>query len=202
MKLYYAPGTCARACWIALEWANADYTVENVDYSSPEYKKVNPLGMVPALDIGGKRAMTEAGAILNYIADRYPESDLGSLPGIENELEFNETMSFLTGDVHPAYWPLFFPQRFTTLTDEKSLEAAKEASYPRIDKVLKHLDDLIGDTDHVYQGKRTVADPYAFILTQWSVNTPKSWKEYPNVKRFMEKMYEDEAVKKVLELSK
>lgn len=202
MKLYYAPGTCARACWIALEWANADYTVENVDYSSPEYKKVNPLGMVPALDIGGERAMTEAGAILNYIADRYPESDLGSLPGIENALEFNETMSFLTGDVHPAYWPLFFPQRFTTLTDEKSLEAAKEASYPRIDKVLQHLDDLIGDTDHVYKDKRTVADPYAFILTQWSKSTPKSWEEYPNVKRFMEKMYEDEAVKKVLELSK
>ena len=25
MKLYYAPGTCALACWIALEWANADY---------------------------------------------------------------------------------------------------------------------------------------------------------------------------------
>ena len=58
MKLYYAPGTCALACWIALEWANADYEVEKIDYASAEYKKVNPLGMVPALDIGGSRAMT------------------------------------------------------------------------------------------------------------------------------------------------
>ena len=40
MKLYYAPGTCALACWIALEWANADSEVQKVDYADPEYKKV------------------------------------------------------------------------------------------------------------------------------------------------------------------
>ena len=68
MKLYYAPGTCALACWIALEWANADYEVQKVDYADPAYKKINPLGMVPALDIGGSRAMTQANAILQYIA--------------------------------------------------------------------------------------------------------------------------------------
>ena len=39
MKLYYAPGTCALACWIALEWANADYEVQKVDYADPAYKK-------------------------------------------------------------------------------------------------------------------------------------------------------------------
>ena len=69
MKLYYAPGTCALACWIALEWANADYELQKVDYADPEYKKINPLGMVPALDIGGSRAMTQADAILQHIAE-------------------------------------------------------------------------------------------------------------------------------------
>ena len=34
MKLYFAPGTCALACWIALEWAGADYEVEKVDPGS------------------------------------------------------------------------------------------------------------------------------------------------------------------------
>ncbi len=72
MKLYYAPGTCALACCIALEWANADYEVQKVDYADPAYKKINPLGMVPALDIDGSRAMTQADAILQYIADATP----------------------------------------------------------------------------------------------------------------------------------
>ncbi|MDO5050647.1 MAG: hypothetical protein Q4D68_02820 [Moraxella equi] len=39
MKLYYASGTCALACWIALEWAKADYSVEKVKMHSEEYKK-------------------------------------------------------------------------------------------------------------------------------------------------------------------
>ncbi|HFI0151259.1 TPA: hypothetical protein ACGO3A_002139 [Streptococcus suis] len=42
--MYYAPGTCALACWIALEWAGADYEVVKVKLGSPEYLKVNPLG--------------------------------------------------------------------------------------------------------------------------------------------------------------
>ena len=116
MKLYYAPGTCALACWIALEWANADYEVEKIDYASAEYKKVNPLGMVPALDIGGSRAMTQANAILQYIADSHPAARLGAADGLEAQFEFNETMAFLTGDFHPAYWPMFSPAswRFST----------------------------------------------------------------------------------------
>jgi glutathione S-transferase len=65
MKLYFAPGTCALACWIALEWAGADYEVAKVDPGSDSYRRVNPLGMVPALDIGGARAMTQADAILH-----------------------------------------------------------------------------------------------------------------------------------------
>ena len=78
MKLYYAPGTCALACWIALEWAGADYEAVRADYKSEEYQRINPLGAVPALDIGGKRAMTQAPAILQYIADTHPESRLGT----------------------------------------------------------------------------------------------------------------------------
>ncbi|MGT2743585.1 glutathione S-transferase N-terminal domain-containing protein [Streptococcus plurextorum] len=56
--MYYAPGTCALACWIALEWAGADYEVEKVKLGSPEYLKVNPLGAVPALDVPDYRIIT------------------------------------------------------------------------------------------------------------------------------------------------
>lgn len=49
MKLYYAPGTCAVAVWIALEWLGADYDVEKVDPHSADFKKLNPLGKVPVL---------------------------------------------------------------------------------------------------------------------------------------------------------
>ena len=39
MKLYYAPNTCALACWICLEWAGAEYEAVRADYSSEEDRK-------------------------------------------------------------------------------------------------------------------------------------------------------------------
>jgi glutathione S-transferase len=201
MKLYFAPGTCALACWIALEWAEADYEVEKVDPGSASYRKINPLGMVPALDIGGERAMTQADAILHYVIDRYPERDLGADPGVEAHFEFNEAMSFLTGDFHPAFWPFFRPQRFTTSEDEASIEAVRAATQPRVDRVLAYLDGQIGGTGHVYRAKRTVADAYAFVMTRWTQRFPRTWRDYPNVAGFMRAMEADTAVTKVLELS-
>ena len=202
MKLYYAPGTCALACWIALEWAKADYTVERVNLHDLAYQQINPLGMVPALDIQTGRAMTQANAILQFIVDSHPEADLGSNASAYDRFEFNETMAFLTGDFHPAFWPFFAPARYTTLKGKEAMEAAQEASYARIDRVMSFLDKLIGDTVHVYQNKRTVADAYAFVMASWSVKTPQTWRNYPNVARFMENMLEDPAVQKVMTLSK
>ncbi len=115
MKLYYAPGTCALACWTALAWANADFETQKVDPHEDSYKKINPLGVVSALAIDeSDKILTQANAILQYIIDRFPNADLGANDGLLNNFEFNETMAFLTGDFHPAFWPWFTPHRFTT----------------------------------------------------------------------------------------
>lgn len=202
MKLYYAPGTCALACWIALEWVGADYDVEKVNPSSQAYRNINPLGMVPALEMGRERPMTQANAILQFIAEKFPEKDLGVTGDAEARIEFAEIMSFLTGDFHPAFWPFFSPQRYTTLTSDEALGAAREASHARIDRVMSHLDSLIADGGRVYKDKRTVADPYAFVMARWSERLPKTWRDYPNVASFMKDMSDDAGVTRVLETAK
>ncbi|MDO5288882.1 MAG: glutathione S-transferase N-terminal domain-containing protein [Pseudomonadota bacterium] len=199
MKLYYAPGTCALACWIALEWAGADYEAVRADYKSDEYKRVNPLGAVPALDIGGARAMTQAPAILLYIARRYPEAALGSAPGLDNAFELDETLSFLGSDFHAAFWPLFMPYRFSTDQSEAALNAVRASAHARIDRAMQHLDALIAaGKGHVYQGRRSVADAYAFVMARWTDKLPKSWRDYPHIAPFMQRMQADEAVARVL----
>jgi glutathione S-transferase len=43
MKLFYAPGTCALAPHIVLEWIGEPYELEKVKLGSSEYLKINPL---------------------------------------------------------------------------------------------------------------------------------------------------------------
>ena len=151
---------------------------------------------MPALDLGEDKARTQAGAILEWVAGRWPEADLGPGAGADDEarFRFHETMAFLTGDFHPAFWPWFVPQRYTT----DPSDAARAAAVPRIDRVMTYLDGLIGDTDHVFGDKRTVADAYAYVMARWTTRLDKTWRDYPNVDRFMAAMEQDPAVQKVL----
>lgn len=103
--------------------------------------------MVPALDIGLEKPITQAGTILVYIAEIYSGKRLGPAPGALSQLKFNEIMSFLTGDFHPAFGPVFVPQRYAILNAKNSVNKIKLAAYERIDRVLEHLDILIGNDD-------------------------------------------------------
>jgi glutathione S-transferase len=193
MLLYFAPGTCALAPHIALEWSKASYDIEKVDLRSEAYRQINPLGMVPALRIANGRLLTQADAILKFIAISFPEADLGAGQGELAEFNLDEALAFLTGDVHPAFWPYFGPARFTTKTDQDSLQAVKESAYPRIERVMNHLEEMLQD-GHVVKQRRTIADPYAFAMCRWTANLAKSWKDYPLISDFMNRMLEDPGV--------
>src|SRR5579864_9814930 len=82
--LYFSPGACSVAPHIVLEEIGQPYTTElvRVDISSKaenitqaDYLKINPKGRVPALKIGD-HILTEAPAILTYLARKHPEADL------------------------------------------------------------------------------------------------------------------------------
>lgn len=201
MKLYYAPESCAVAIWIALEWAGAAYEVENVELGSEEYMKINPSGAVPALDTGDGKIKTQAGPLLSYVAEKYPEADLGPDEGIEERFRFEEISEFLTADYHPAFWPLFVPEEFTVSTDEDDLENIQKAAYKSIDALTSVLDDMLEGKKYIYKDKKTVLDAYVYIMSRWLADTPKSWESYPNLRAFMEHMAKDASVQKILRAS-
>lgn len=96
---------------------------------------------------------------------------------------------------------MFTPKNYTTSRDEKELDKVVEAAYKNIDSVATILDSMLDGKTHIYKNKKTVLDAYAYILSRWLSNTPKSWTEYPNLKKFMETMENDEEVQKIIKLS-
>ena len=83
LKFYYAPGTCALASHLALEFAGADYEGVRLDFSkqeqrSPAYLQINPKGRVPAL-VTDRGILTETPALLQYISQSFPQAGLAPL---------------------------------------------------------------------------------------------------------------------------
>jgi len=106
MKLYYAPGACSLAPHIALEEVGSRYELSRVDLganqqNSPEYLRINPKARVPAL-IDGDWVLTEAPAILRYIAARHPAAGLWPWDPRE-EARCAEWLSWLSSTIHVAF---------------------------------------------------------------------------------------------------
>ncbi|NVO08274.1 MAG: glutathione S-transferase, partial [Rhodoferax sp.] len=141
MQLYYSPGACSLAPHIVCEWLKVPYSLVLADRNDPVFQQVNPMLAVPALVSPQIGTLTQCGAILRHLCTLPGGAALGADPRNAAEVRaFDYWECFLTGDVHPAFYPFFGPQRFTTDTRAEALAHVRAASPALVERVFKVLD--------------------------------------------------------------
>lgn len=198
-RLYYAIGACSLAPHIALEWIGAPYEAIKVQFGSPELLAVNPAGAVPTLQEDDGWLLTQAGAILDYLAQKHPEAGLAGGDDARARAETHRWSAFLTSDVHAAFWPIFMPQRYTTQSDEAAKAAVVEAGQKLVARQFSILDKHLEGREWILDGGRSVIDAYAFPMIRWaSAKLPTGLSEFSNVQALHDRLAADSAVQKVL----
>ena len=196
MKLYYTPGACSMSDHIALEWIGQPYTAHRMTkegLKSADFLKLNPAGAVPVLEIDGW-PLTQNAAILNYLADAFPDAGLGGDGSPKGRAEVNRWLAFLNADVHTTFHPLFGSTGY--LDDAAAKETKKHA--------LSKLRDLFGRADKQLQGRdwltgtRSIADPYLFVVLRWAKAMQVDLSGYDNLSRFFDNMMANPGVGNVL----
>src|SRR4051794_18244126 len=77
--------------------------------SDEKYRALNPLGVVPTLlDEERGLVLPESAAILLYLGDRYPESQLAPA----DRADYYRWLVFLTNTVQTAMLRWFYPERY------------------------------------------------------------------------------------------
>ena len=199
LTLFYAPGACSLAPHIVLEWIGQPYEAKRVQYGSPELVAVNPSGAVPALCDESGWVLTQAGAILHYLARRFPEAGLDAGSGAKEQAELDRWSSFMTGDLHPSFYPIFMPERYTADRSEAAKEAVRQAGMELVRKRLALLDAQLAERPFILGERRTVIDAYAFPMIRWAImKLPEKLGRYPHVQALHDRVTEDAAVRKVL----
>ena len=106
IKLYFAPQTRSITALWMLEEAGAPYELVRMNIRAPghpsaEFRQVNPMGKVPALQDGGT-GFGETAAILLYIADKFPQAKLAPLPSDPNRGRFLQWLMYPATTIEPA----------------------------------------------------------------------------------------------------
>ncbi|MFV0293387.1 MAG: glutathione S-transferase family protein [Paracoccus sp. (in: a-proteobacteria)] len=200
--LYYALGACSLAPHIVLEWIGAPYEAVKVQYGSRELLAVNPAGAVPTLREDDGWLLTQAGAILDYLAQKHPEAGLSGGESLREKAEAHRWSAFFTSDLHASFWPVFLPQRYTTDPAEEARAAVMAAGHKLVGKQIGILNTHMEGRDWILsgdRGTRSIIDAHAFPMIRWAIRMlPEGLTDYPNVQALHDRLAADPAVQKVL----
>ncbi|MEM9067208.1 MAG: glutathione transferase GstA [Myxococcota bacterium] len=194
MKLFYKPGACSQATHIALREAELHHTVESVDTaaqrtaSGEDYRTINPKGVVPALKLDSGEVLTEGAAILQFVADLRPESELAPAAGTMARTRLQESLNFLSSEVHKSFGPFFAKDGAPTERDKA-----------HVHRQLQFLEDDLADGRAFLLGDAfTVADAYAFVVVSWTKPAGIPLTAYPHLKAFLSRVRKRPAVREAL----
>ena len=178
MKLYFSPGACSLSPHIALREAGLPVTLEKVDLrakltaSGADYRAINPKGYVPALETEEGVLLTEGPAIVQYVADRAPDSKLAPAAGTIERYQLVEWLNFLGTELHKNFSPLFNP----AASDE-----TRAAARANLENRYGYLDRALADRDYLMGAQFSVADIYLFVLSNWTGMLKFDLTPFPNV---------------------
>ena len=186
MKLYYKPGACSLATHIVLHEAGETFDIEEVDTeagrtkSGGDYTVINPKGYVPALELASGEVLSEGAAILQYIADQHPESDLAPKAGTIARARLQEYLNYTASELHKAFGPFF---------SSTAGEADKQAAGKAVAHKFDYLNDMFSDGRTYLLGSGfSVADAYLFVVANWSNFTGIDLKKWPHVAAFVDRV--------------
>ena len=95
------------------------------EMKTPAYLAINPMGKVPAIK-QGDTVVTETGAILSYLADRFPEARLAPPPAQRGA--YYRWLFFVAGCCEPARWATSRPAGIPTRPNSRSASATAPMS--------------------------------------------------------------------------
>jgi glutathione S-transferase len=177
MKLFYAPGACSLSPHIVLNEAGLSFDKVKVDTKSKampggDYRSINPLGYVPALELDDGTVLTEGPAIVQYIADRVPDKKLAPANGTLERTKLQSWLNFISTELHKSFSPLF---------NAAMPQEAKQVFRERLATRFHHLDQHLADKDYLLGKAFSVADAYLFTVSNWAAHTGVDLSPFPSV---------------------
>lgn len=202
-KLYWHPYASSYAPMAVLEELGVEFELHEVDYdggetSTPEYRRVQPLGLIPALGLNDGSSMFESAAIILYLCDLHREADLAPSTTDDNRGHYLQWMLFLAGTIYPSYNRYYHPERYTA--SAAGAEGVKKQAADTVLKQWKVIENSLAVDGPWLLGFRfSAADIYLQMMTTWHERPGDLFADFPRLSNLAERVIQRTACRKAIE---
>jgi GST-like protein len=189
--LYGDPGSGSFSAEALLAEVSARYTVvpvnlERNEQLTDEFKKVNPLGRIPALVLPEGIVITESIAIVLTLGELHPEHELLPSQGSHRRAELYRWLAFTGGGIYEAVSRYDYPERFTT--DPAGAPAVREAAREDARRRWQIVESSLSPAPWALGEDFSVLDVYLTNLVQWIVGAGWRREHLPKLQALSDKV--------------
>jgi len=194
MKLYYAPGACSLAPHIALVEAGIPYELARVDLRTHQtadgrdFHTINPKGYVPVIELDDGTRLTEAAAVLQYIADRVPEKLSPPAASFEH-YRLIEWLNFISTELHKGMGALWNP----SISEEQRVAVTQRLAHR-----FTYAGEALERNPFLLGSRFSIADAYLFTVLGWYKPLKIDLSRWPALLGFLERVGERPAVRQAM----
>lgn len=196
MKLFYRPGACSLSPHIVLREAGMTFELDRVDtkagktQSGGDFASINPKGYVPTLQLDDGQFLTEGVAIVQYLADRKPETKLAPASGTIERYRLQEWLNFIATEIHKGFSPLF---------NRNAPEEVRQAQLSRLGTRLDYVATQLEKRPFLMGTTFSVADAYLFTILNWAKIVKLDLARWPALSAFQDRVGSRPAVRAAME---
>jgi glutathione S-transferase len=197
MKLFYAPGSSSLLPHIVLREADLPFAAIKINEHTKiiegggDYRKVNPLGYVPALVLDDGTLLTEGPAIVQYIVDQVPSKNLAPPNGTLERAKLQAWLNFFSSEMHKGgFSPLFY---------KGVPEEGKNVFRARLVARFAHLEQHLSSNDYLMGRDYSIADVHLFVISNWAGWVNFDLSSYTSVISYRKRIGARAAVRAALE---
>lgn len=169
-------------------------------HKQPDYLRLNPNGLLPALT-DGELVLYETAAIVLHLCDTHPQARLAPGLGTRERAHFYKWLMWLTNTLQATLIAYFYPDRWVREGNAEGAAEVKAQAHAKVLGLLAQLDALVerNGGPWVLGAEYSALDPYVFTLCRWTRNFAHGKaREMPNLGPYLQRMLQRPAVQAVL----
>ncbi|WP_338011167.1 glutathione S-transferase family protein [Neptunomonas antarctica] len=200
--LYWDRGGANMATHALLEELSVDYQLIEIDLArkmqrTPEYLAINPNGKVPTLLHNGD-IIYESAAILLYLLDQHPESDLSPPPTSPQRGRYYQSLIWMSNTLQEAANRWAHPEHYCDNKEgQASLKIKASRELERCWQVIES--DLSNQGPWISGETLSGADFHLFMIAYWSRLYESRAQDYPMIQQLLKNLLKRKSIQAMLQ---